>query len=204
MLPRLRLSATATIIETSPEADARAADAFARDHAIAFTDIFTDDICAMLDRACAQATFIDEVGVFGPRLREAPMRTAIIVRGLLSRPQVRDWIAKITGRGPLVDVRGSTARFVAGTEQHLDWHNDVNDDPRLLGFTVGLGREPYEGGLFELKPTRDGEVTFRFEHTRPFCWVVFPIAKQIMHRVTPLTAGGPRTVFGGWYLGPRT
>jgi 2-oxoglutarate-Fe(II)-dependent oxygenase superfamily protein len=203
MHPRLRLSASETVIDTDPQTDACAAEAFARDHAIAFTDIFTDDVCAMLDRVCAQATFIPETGVSGPRLREAPMRTALIIRGLLNRPAVRDWIGTITGRGPLNDVRGSTARFTAGTGQQLHWHNDVNDDPRALGFTVGLGHVPYEGGLFEIRPTMDSEVTFRFHHARPFSFVVFPISKKIMHRVTPVTAGGPRTVFGGWFWGPQ-
>ncbi|MEI9993140.1 MAG: hypothetical protein WDM91_00985 [Rhizomicrobium sp.] len=142
--------------------------------------------------------------LFSANLFEAPMRAAIIVRGILNREAVRSWIAKITGTGPLVKVRGATARFTANTEQRLDGHNDVNDDPRLLGFTVGLSHEAFEDGLFELKPTREGAVTFRFHHARPFSWVIFPISKQIMRRVTPVTAGGPRPVFGGWYLGPRT
>ena len=203
MLPRLLLSASKTTIDTDPERDARAAEAFARNYALAFTGIFTEDVCAMLDRALAQAVFIDEVGVSGPRLREVPMRTALIINTLLNKPALRDWLAKITGCGPLDTVRGSTARFTANTEQRLDWHNDVNNDPRALGFTVGLGREPYEGGLFEIKPSMSADVTFTFHHTRPFSFVVFPISKKIMHRVTPLTAGGPRTVFGGWFWGPN-
>ena len=203
MLPRLLISASETIIETDPRRDAHAAEAFARDHAIAFTDIFADDVRAVLERALAQATFIDETGVSGPRLREAPMRTAIIIRGVLNRQAVRDWIGKITNRGPLDDVRGSTARFAAGTQQRLDWHNDINDDPRALGFTVGLGREPYDGGVFEIKPAMDSAVTFRFHHAKPFSFVVFPIHKKIMHCVTPVTSGGPRTVFGGWFWGPQ-
>src|ERR1700743_2495920 len=111
MLPRRRVSAHEPIIETNPEADARLAETLARDYAIAFPDIFSDDVCAMLDRTLAQVRFVDEVGVSGPRLREVPMRTAIIVRALLNRPALSDWLAKIAGRGPLTDIRGSTGRF---------------------------------------------------------------------------------------------
>lgn len=203
MFPRLRITASQTVIETDPQADAAAAEAFARDLALAFTDVFAPDVCAMLDRALAQAVFIDETGISGPRLREAPMRTALILRGLMNRPALRDWLSKITGARALYDVRGSTARFAAGTAQRLDWHNDVSADPRALGFTVGLGHERYEGGVFEIKPSRSAGVTFRFHHTRPFSFVVFPISKTIMHRVTPVTAGGPRTVYGGWFWGPN-
>src|ERR1700743_3770513 len=101
---RLLLSASQTLIDTDPQADARASEAFARDDAIAFEDAFADDVCRLLDRACAGAAFVaEDIDKLGPRLFEAPARTALILRGILNRPALRDWIANITGCGPLVD-----------------------------------------------------------------------------------------------------
>jgi hypothetical protein len=204
MLPRLCLSATETIIETDAEADACASRTFAANNAIAFEDVFADDARAIIERVCATAQFeAHHIDGLGPRLREAPRRTTAVLRGVLNRPVLRDWFARITGCGPLAGTKGSTARFLAGTAQRLDWHDDLNRDPRRLGITIGLGHEAYEGGLFEMKRKGSDDVSFRFHHVQPFAMLVFRVDTGLVHRVTPVTAGGPRTVFGGWFIGPE-
>jgi hypothetical protein len=41
----------------------------------------------------------------------------------------------------------------------------------------------------------------RFKHDQPGTALVFEVRPQLEHRVLPLTAGGPRRVFTGWFIG---
>ncbi len=148
------------------------------------------------------AAFVpDDIHVPGNRLREDPPRTGPLLCWLLGRPALRRWVETVTATAPLAAVGGATARFEAGGGQHLDWHNDlVPGHARMLAVTVNLGTEPYEGGRFEMKRRGAEAAFFAHAHVQPFGALIFAIDKTLMHRVTPVTAGGPRTVFGGWFL----
>jgi hypothetical protein len=49
---------------------------------------------------------------------------------------------------------------------------------------------------------RKGEsgICWRHHHASPGEALVFEVSPALEHRVTPLTAGGPRTIFAGWFL----
>lgn len=37
-------------------------------------------------------------------------------------------------------------------------------------------------------------------HNKPGTVLIFAVRPDLEHRVTPLTSGGPRRVFAGWFL----
>jgi hypothetical protein len=47
-------------------------------------------------------------------------------------------------------------------------------------------------------PERSPLITFR--HDTPGTALIFEVSKRCEHRLHPLTSGGPRRVFTGWFL----
>jgi hypothetical protein len=200
-LSRVRLTAHETLIDGDDESDAALAAQFADRHVLEFPDLLQPDVLERLAPAIRTARFVprSEDGV-GARLRERPTRLGNILCFLLQRDALRDWLTRITGVSPLVAVNGAVARFECGGGQGLDWHNDRDQTGRLLAVTINIGDVPYEGGVFEMRRCDTGEVLFAHYHQRPGSALVFRVSKALEHRVTSVSAGGPRTVFSGWYL----
>ncbi len=204
MPPRIRISAAETTIESDAAFDADMAAQFAAHNAIELRDLFAPDVQAMFARLWHEVRFVpDDIAIEGSRLRETPARSGPLLCWLLNRPALRNWLERVTGVTPLAAVWGATAQFQAGGGQQLDWHNDVRDARRRLGVTVNLGTVPYDGGRFEMKRHGSEALLLQYEHAQWGTALVFRIDERLMHRVTPVTAGGPRTVFGGWFLSVR-
>lgn len=199
--PRVRLTAHETLIDGDAESEAALAAQFAQRHVLELPDLIQPDVLGALAPAIQAMRFVPraEEGV-GPRLRERPTRVGNLLCLLLRRQELRDWLTRITGVSPLLAVNGAVARFESGGGQNLDWHNDRDRSGRVLAVTINIGSAPYEGGLFQMRRCDTGEVLFEHSHRRPGSALVFRVSKALEHRVTPVSAGGPRTVFSGWYL----
>ncbi|MDF7775492.1 2OG-Fe(II) oxygenase, partial [Sphingomonas sp. AOB5] len=104
--------------------------------------------------------------------------------------------------GPLVGAEGPVAQTRVGGGDTIGWHNDLGNPHRRLAIIVNLSDDPFEGGEFELEHVPTGTMLARHRHTGPGSTLIFTVAKGLRHRVLPITAGGPRRVFAGWFLGP--
>jgi hypothetical protein len=199
--PRVRLKAHETLIDSDVESDTALAAQFAQRHVLELPDLIQPDLLETLGPAINGARFVpcSEAGV-GARLRERPTRLGNLLCFLLQRQVLRDWLARITGASPLLAVTGAVARFEHGGGQSLDWHNDRDQSGRVLAVTINIGDMPYDGGVFQMRRCDTGEILFEHNHRRPGSALVFRVSKALEHRVTPVSAGGPRTVFSGWYL----
>ncbi|MEI9993139.1 MAG: 2OG-Fe(II) oxygenase [Rhizomicrobium sp.] len=199
--PRICLTSHDTVIAGDPQSDAALAAQFARRHVLELPDLIQPDVLQTLAPAIGAARFVAcAVDGVGPRLRERPTRLGNLLRHLLRRQALRDWLTRITGVSPLGAVTGAVARFEGGGGQALDWHDDIGASARMLAVTINLGDAPYEGGVFEMRRRDTGEILFRHTHRQPGSALVFRVSPALEHRVTPVNAGGPRTVFSGWYL----
>jgi 2-oxoglutarate-Fe(II)-dependent oxygenase superfamily protein len=199
--PPVRLTANETLIEADPKSDAAFAAQFAQRHVLELPGLLQPDVLEMLAPAIRAARFVPrEVDGVGARLRERPTRLGNLLCLLLRSQALRDWLTRITGISPLAGVTGAVARFECGGGQSLGWHNDIDATGRMLAVTINIGDAPYEGGVFEMRRRDTGEILFRHNHRKPGSALVFCVSKKLQHRVTPVSAGGPRTVFSGWYL----
>lgn len=199
-LPRIRIGASTTVIETDPDADAAAAEAFAQQCGLVLPDLLEPDALRPIERAWRSETFVADDFSVGERTKSsAPMGRALL-NLLLSRAPLPQWIAKVAGLAVTpVEAKGDITQLHAGANHRLDWHND-GGARRLLGVTVALGDVPYEGGRFDIKRKGEDDILLSHVHAVPGTALIFRIAPNIVHRVTPVTAGGPRTVYAGWYF----
>ena len=198
----LRLLPTRTIFDESDAVAARVGAAIRHRRPVVLEDFVDDQLLKLLAPIWSGASFtpspVDRVGL---RSVEAPGHAGAALCLALARPEVLRIMESLLGGPALTGVAGAIAQFAAGAEERLDWHDDLVEPQRRLAITINLGAAPYDGGAFEFRDLASGAPPFRHVHSTPGEALLFPIGAGLQHRVLPVTGGGPRTVFAGWYLG---
>jgi hypothetical protein len=106
-------------------------------------------------------------------------------------------IEQVTGCGPITMFDGRVYRIVPGTDHYDTWHDDVGDN-RLIGMSINLGREPYSGGVFQLRE-KGGPILQELPNVIQGDAILFRISPNLKHRVTPVEGRIPKTAFAGWF-----
>lgn len=195
-----RIGRTETRLFDPPETHA---ETFARHRAVALDNPFDPALLDLIRRTARDGEWTtDTIHGIGHRQIEATPRAGRAMSFALRRPALYDWLSQLTGCGPLVDVDGPVGQTRAGSGEAIGWHNDLGVPQRRLAIIVNLSDDAYEGGEFELKDVASGEIVIRHRHGGPGSTLIFDVARALTHRVLPVTAGGPRRVFAGWFLGP--
>ena len=198
--PLFRVGMSRTELLQEPES---VRDAFSRCRAIVCREALGREMLDMMMRLLDQVRFEPQaLEGLGGREIEASRRTGRALAFALGRSDLFDWLDRATGCGPLDAVVGRMAQARAGHDHQLGWHDDREETRRRLAITINLGAAPYEGGLFEIRTKETHEALFAHRHTESGTALIFDVARDIEHRVQPITAGGPRRIFAGWFLRP--
>ncbi len=177
------------------------AETFRRRRSIVCPDILDPALVESLLDRCRRGCFVAEyVEPLGSREVEAPQRVGGALNLMLSRAPFLRWVEAVTGYRGLVRVEGRVVQTRANGADQLDWHNDMEVGPRRLGITISLSDAPYEGGDFELRAVGSRDLLTAYHHERNGTALIFDVAYGIEHRVLPVSGGGTRRVFTGWFL----
>lgn len=155
---------------------------------------------SLLGRAAAASFVDDDVKNIGTRQIETPQRIGKVISLLLERPNLLAWLEAATGIGPLRAAAGRLVQTRANSGDGLAWHDDGGDEKRKLGVVVNLSDRSFDGGTFEIRHLGANAPFLAYRHNKPGSIMFFAVRPDIEHRVTPLTAGGPRRVYAGWLL----
>jgi hypothetical protein len=109
-----------------------------------------------------------------------------------------DAIRTITGCGPIGCFDGRVYRLVPGTGHHDSWHSDM-DGNRMIAMSVNLSRQPYDGGVLQIRERDSEEIVHEEPAPNPGDAVIFRLAEELRHRVTSVQGDVPRTAFAGWF-----
>jgi len=192
------IGVTTTQLLQPPEA---VRDEFARRRSILCHDAIEPGFLATLQGLCNRGGFMpDSVEGLGDREVEQPQRAGGAISLALQREGLRRWLEAATGCGPLGKVEGRVVQTRANGHDQLDWHNDLQDPRRRLAITANLSEAPYEGGLFQLRAVVTREMLTEHLHAERGTVLIFDISRDLEHRVLPLTRGGPRRVYTGWFF----
>jgi hypothetical protein len=113
-------------------------------------------------------------------------------------------IGEITGCADLIKgFVGRIYRSRARTAHHLDWHDDAEDGTRLIGISVNLSGQPFEGGVFQIRSRRTGKIFREVGCLNSGDAHLFRISKNLQHRVTKLEGDATRTMASGWFVSKR-
>lgn len=160
---------------------------------------------ALLERLVARAKGAklveDDVANVGTREVEgSPQLVGGTLGILLGRRALYAWLEAATAVAPIRGVSGRLVQTRANGRDALVWHDDIDGPARQLGVVVNLSDTPYEGGVFEMRRTSEAGPFLSYHHDRPGSMMVFAVRRDLQHRVTVLSSGGPRRVWAGWFL----
>lgn len=174
---------------------------FAARPAMLFGNVFAPALLARLMHRADEASFVPEhVERVGSREVETPQRVGASLSLMLGREPLYQWFEQATAAVPIRGVSGRVVRNHANGRDELVWHDDILDGNRRLAAVVSLTDQPYSGGLFEMRRSGEAEPFLAHHHVEPGSMMVFAVRPDLQHRVTPLTRGGPRRVWAGWFL----
>lgn len=197
-MPPFIIDRMATALQADP-LDYRAR--FDAQPAFLFDDPFAPEFLVRLMAQSAAASFVDDdVEQIGTRQIEAPQRVGGAISILLARSSLLTWLEAATGTGPLRAVAGRLVQTRANGRDALAWHDDRDSATRKLAVVINLSDRPFDGGRFDLRHAGTEAPIVSHRHDRAGAIMVFAVRKGLEHRVTQVTAGGPRRVYAGWFL----
>ena len=140
--------------------------AFEERRALICPDALDEALLGKLMALCDRADFMsDPVEGLGHRTVERPPLASTAILLALRRPELFRWLEAVTGCEPIASVDGQVVQTEPQAGDELVWHDDrIGGARRRLGVTIGLGREPYEGGLFEMRSVPDRAPLIEFKH----------------------------------------
>ena len=116
----------------------------------------------------------------------------------VNAPAFIDGVKRITGCDDINRFDGRFYRFTPGTDHEFDWHDD-DSGGRLVGMSINLSPEGYEGGLFQLRNRATKTLLCEVANTVLGNAHLFRISSTLQHRVATVRGMQPRTAFAGWF-----
>lgn len=196
-----RISRSGVAIDSDPAITDAVARAFDHRHGAVFTGVLEQGLLDRLLRLSRSADFSAvATGDFGDRGIDGCNGAAVPMCVALARPNLLSWLEQVTGCEPITTVEGVLARM--GPGDILEWHRDSFHGIRRLAVVINLSEAPFTGGRFEMRRRESKAPLFAYDHAEPGSMMIFRLGGDLQHRVTPVTAGGPRVVFAGWFRAP--
>jgi hypothetical protein len=113
-------------------------------------------------------------------------------------PALLDVVTRVAGCAPLRCFDGRVYRLASQSGHYDSWHSDAAHG-RLVGLSVNLSREPYEGGVLEIRRAGATEAEHAVSSRGFGSAVLFRISPDLRHRVTAVRGAAPRTAYAGWF-----
>ena len=195
----IRLTNSGTVRTGTPAEVAAARARFEREGYLKLPGLVDPPLLVALLAAADRAGFHERVhdGI-GVELCAAPGPLSGSLELVCNDPALFAAIDDLTGCGPVGCFEGRVYRL-APTAGHYDsWHSDVGED-RLIALSINLSREPFEGGLLQIRRADSAEILSEVANPVTGDAVIFRIHPAYRHRVGTVTGRHPRTAWAGWF-----
>lgn len=117
---------------------------------------------------------------------------------LVNDPAVYRFVEQVTGCRPLTAFVGRVYRLRADRDHYDSWHADLHAGHQV-GMSVNLGAEPFDGGVFEIRRAGTTAPLDAIANVGAGDAILFSIADDLEHRVTPMRGAVAKTAFAGWF-----
>jgi hypothetical protein len=117
---------------------------------------------------------------------------------LINETRVLRFVEAVSGCPGLTAFAGRVYRVCADRRHFDSWHGDSGAG-RQVGMSVNLGREPYEGGVFEIRRRGSTEPLATVANVGPGDAILFSVAGDLEHRITPMRGAVAKTACAGWF-----
>jgi hypothetical protein len=197
--PWLHVSRSAVVCESGVDVHPVAAR-FERDRVVLLQDFVDGELLASVRQLIGRTAFLDHShGRFGLELclpDNAP--ASALLHLVLNDPELFRTAKAISGCPPIGCFTGRIYRMVPGAGHYDDWHTDALDS-RLVGLSVNLSEDAFDGGTFQLRDRGSDRPRCEIANTGLGDAILFAIDPRIEHHVTPVSGSTPKTAFAGWF-----
>lgn len=137
-------------------------------------------------------------GSIGTEVVSEDVHAVSMLHFAINSPAAIDAIRTICTCDDITWFDGRIFRMDPSAGHYDSWHDDFLDG-RLIGMSVNLSFEPYEGGQFEIRRKNTDAPLGRIANLVAGDASLFRLAGDLEHRVAPLAGTRPRTAFAGWF-----
>lgn len=197
----LQLTRSRLVCTETPDSLSAMQRTFGEQHALRLPRFLDPDLLAYVHQSIRVASFYQ-------RDHEDIAREACMVDNpmlammclIMNDTRLFDVIHTITGCTPIGYFSGRIYAFAADANHFDQWHSDTVDD-RRIGISINLTEGLFEGGVFELRRADADASHWSIANTGPGDAILFRIADDLLHRVTPVVGPVPRVAYAGWFQG---
>ncbi|MFM7022555.1 MAG: 2OG-Fe(II) oxygenase [Flavobacteriales bacterium] len=118
---------------------------------------------------------------------------------VLNNPALFKLVEEITQCTGIKSFAGRVYRNLPDTGHRLDWHDDTEDSSRIVAMSMSLNRQPFSGGVFQLRDKKTKKIFSEVFAGRPGDTHVFRVSPMLEHCVTPTVGAYSRTAAAGWF-----
>lgn len=116
----------------------------------------------------------------------------------LNQQTVIEAVKKISGISTINSFEGRVYKFEADQNSFDNWHDDMSDG-RLLGMSLNLSTNAFDGGSFMIRNKKSKEVYAVVKHPNWGSAHFFRINNELQHKVEKVEGEFPRIAFAGWF-----
>ena len=121
-----------------------------------------------------------------------------LLRFLMNDEKLFELIEKITGCPKIGSFNGAVFCLSPGRGHYDSWHND-NVDNRMIAVSVNLSTDIFSGGITQIQNSKTKEFLNEVANIDFGDAIVFPLSKDLEHRVTDVEGNVDRIAFPGWF-----
>jgi hypothetical protein len=195
----LRLTNAGPVLLVGSEGVRLARETWESAHHLTVPQLLDTSLFGAIARALDQTAFRDRVhrGVGVEQCAESG-RAVSLLQFLTNDPRLFGMIHDITGAGPIGSFEGRLYRQTPGGAYGDAWHDDLSRT-RTVALSINLSTERYEGGILQIRARSSGRIVAEVANALPGGAVLFCIAPDLEHRITPVTGVVPKTAYAGWF-----
>jgi hypothetical protein len=199
---RVQLTRTGAILSASPDQIGALRDAFRARHCVKLRALLEPGLLHWTLSQLEAAHFrVMTHGNIGSELCMGKNVVSDMLHLLTNDSRFRHFIEEVTGCGHIGCFMGRVYRMTPGTGHTDSWHSDiVPGETRMIGMSLNLSPDEYEGGIFELRTAPDHCSLGRFRNQGLGDAIVFRLAPYLEHRVAAIRGHVPKTAFAGWFF----
>jgi hypothetical protein len=176
--------------------------AFARQHLVRLPAFLHPDLLASIARTVGDAEFRrrthpDAEGAVDAWVDDPDIRWRLIF--LLNDPGLFAAIRELTECDEIGSFYPVLYKIVPGQGHGDRWHDDAASGNRLIGISINLGREPFDGGVLQIREKGTTAVVHAEHNTGFGDAMLFRISDRLEHFVTEVTGSVPRLALAGWF-----
>ena len=204
MLPPTALHLTRRGAVWQPEAAATLKAAFEQQQCVKLRSLLSADLVAAIQTAITRSTFRERS--HGTLASELCLEDGVctgLLHFLINDPRLFRLVEQIAGCSGIRSFGGRIYRRHPGGQHYDHWHGDLADPRRLVGLSVKLSTEIYEGGVFEIRDLETEHVFAHLPNVGLGDAILFRLSPALEHRVSDMRGAYPKTAFAGWFLAEK-